>query len=427
MKITLGKSPEEQAAEEAKKQRELEASIQQSIHERQQKIMALHKKQKTNKIIIYCITAVIVIALLVFGTYNTFFKQGLKIADVDNQILQYTDSLSFPAEGLDNYVRDNSQDFFDKYAELDKNSQYEYATVDKNSVNITKVTKVSKTLALVYFAANVEVKENDTQVTDQTVIEKLKKNGFGIKEPAKTKKKKDTSNEEDMDVADEVGDDTATDESTDESDNSTSEEATTEDQGYSTTSLDVAEGTDSESVEYYMLDDGVIMQRGATTTSRYTFYLPIEFYYIYSDPETKQDPIANGYKPAGEMNLYSLEEINISAQDTVEINPALAFDEAQIYDEDTKESAKIRVDKIFNEVYSGINTDQELQLNKKFNTYNAKYVGLTDFEMYKTPNQLGYNAHVTYKIELPQGFTFTVEDYLKIEKDGDSWKIVSIL
>ena len=47
--------------------------------------------------------------------------------------------------------------------------------------------------------------------------------------------------------------------------------------------------------------------------------------------------------------------------------------------------------------------------------------------MYKTPNQLGYNAHVTYKIELPQGFIFTVEDYLKIEKDGDSWKIVSIL
>ena len=171
MKITLGKTPEEQAAEEAKKQRELEAAIQQSIHERQQKIMALHKKQKTNKIIIYCITAVIVITLLVFGTYNTFFKQGLKIADVDNQILQYIDSLSFPAEGLDNYVRDNSQDFFDKYAELDKNNQYESATVDKNSVSITKVTKVSKTLALVYFAANVEVKENDTQVTDQAVIE----------------------------------------------------------------------------------------------------------------------------------------------------------------------------------------------------------------------------------------------------------------
>ena len=78
MKITLGKSPEEQAAEEAKKQRELEAEIQQSIHERQQKIIALHKKQTTNKIIIGVITAIIVIALLIFGTYNTFFKQGLK-------------------------------------------------------------------------------------------------------------------------------------------------------------------------------------------------------------------------------------------------------------------------------------------------------------------------------------------------------------
>lgn len=433
MKITLGKSPEEQAAEEAKKQRELEAEIQQSIHERQQKIIALHKKQTTNKIIIGVITAIIVIALLIFGTYNTFFKQGLKIDDVNNQIIQYTDSFNFPSEGLDNYVRDNSQEFFNKYATISED-QYEYAKIDKNSVNIMKVIKMSQTLALVYFSADVEVKNLDTQVTDQAIIEKLKKSGFGLKESAPQPEQPTQPIEENMDVDDDSvkPEDEKESIDTEQSEEQpvveeTTEEATTEDPGFSTTNIEMAEDNNSKTIEYYMLDGGIIMQRGTTSTMRYSFYMPIESYYIYEDPETKQVPIANGYRPAGEMTLYSLQEINLSASDPLEIHPMLQFDPAQAYDETEKESAKIRVDKIFNEVYSGINTDHELKLHKQFNTYEAQYIGMTDFEIYKVPNQLGYNAHVTYKIQLPQGFVFTVEDYLIVEKDGDSWKITSIL
>ena len=54
MKLNLGKTPEQQKAEEAKKQREIEAEIQKSIMERQKKIVALHKKQKSNKILSTC-------------------------------------------------------------------------------------------------------------------------------------------------------------------------------------------------------------------------------------------------------------------------------------------------------------------------------------------------------------------------------------
>ena len=73
MKLILGKTPEEQAAEEAKKQRELEISIQQSMIERREKIEALHKKQKINKIIILTTFGIVLTTLMVYGTYNTFF------------------------------------------------------------------------------------------------------------------------------------------------------------------------------------------------------------------------------------------------------------------------------------------------------------------------------------------------------------------
>lgn len=455
MKITLGKSPEEQAAEEAKRQRELEAQIQQSMLERQQKINALHKKQKSNKIIIISFTSIIVIALLVFGTYNTFFKQGLQIDDVNNQIAQSTNRLNFPSEGLDNYIRDNSQAFFNKYASTGDNDQIEYANVDKNSVNISKVVKMSNTLSVVYFSADIEVKNEDTQVVDQAIIEKLKKNGFGIKSSEKKSKKKnkeENTEAENVEESTEVSTEEATvaeqseetlsnegampeenvssEESAEEpaTEEATTEEATTEDTSYATTNLEMSSDETSDVIEYYMLDSGVIMQRGATSKIRYSFCIPVEVYYTYEDPETKQVPITNGFRPAGEMTLYSLKEIDINTvEDPIEIHPYLQFDAAQAYEESEKESAKIRVDKIFNEIYSGINTDHELKLKKQFNTYDATYIGMVDFEIYKTPNQLGYNAHVTYKIQLPQGFTYVVENYLIVEKDGGSWIITSIL
>lgn len=443
MKMILGKSPEELEAEKAKALREREAKIQQAAMERQQKINALHKKQKANKVIVICVASLITIVLLVFGTYNTFIKQGLTTDDVNAQITQNTSRLSFPAEGLDNYIRDNSQTFFNKYAAIDKDSEIESATVDKNSVNINRVIKMTDSLALVYFSADIEVKTADTQVIDQTVIENLKKNGFGVTNSTSKKKKKNKTTEEDMNVDDDsVKEDTSevVEEAAEVEEESVASEEQTEaaetndvvaddDTGTGTIDSLEVESKDGSTAaaEYYILDNGIVMQRGTTTSTRYNFYIPIEFYYTYADPETMQQPIANGYRPAGEMNLYSLEEINVNSLEEVTVHSTLQFDPNQVYDETETESAKIRVDKTFKEIYSGINTDHELKLSKKFNTYGATYVGMTGFEIYKTPNQLGYNAHVTYKIQLPQGFVYTIEDYLIVEKDGNSWVITSIL
>ena len=130
MKLVFGKTPEEIEAEEAMKQREIEAQVQQAMFERQSRIEALHKKQKSNKIIVLTFTTIIVIALLVFGTYNTFFKKELTTTDISNQITKQTSSLTYPSEGLDNYIRDNSQGFFNKYASVADDTKYDYAKVD---------------------------------------------------------------------------------------------------------------------------------------------------------------------------------------------------------------------------------------------------------------------------------------------------------
>ena len=122
-KVVLGKTPEQLEAERAKKEREQEAEIQASILERQKKIQALHSKQKTNKIIITLGVIAIAGVLITFGTYNTFFKKGLKLDDVNSAIGQARYGDIFPSEGLDGYIRDNCDENFMKYYNDNKANQ----------------------------------------------------------------------------------------------------------------------------------------------------------------------------------------------------------------------------------------------------------------------------------------------------------------
>ena len=100
-KVVLGKTPEQIQAEEAQKQRELEEAIQQRDLERRAKLQALRQKQKVSRIIVVSIFVVFCIALLTFGTYNTFFKHPL----TQQEVLALANSVGnkFPCEGIPNY------------------------------------------------------------------------------------------------------------------------------------------------------------------------------------------------------------------------------------------------------------------------------------------------------------------------------------
>lgn len=468
-KVVLGKTPEQLRAEEAERQREIESQIQQSQLERQAKIEALHKKQKNTKIaVIACISGISAI-LIVFGTYNTFFKKTITVEDVKPEINAAINYLAFPSEGLDNYIRDNCETLFNKYMTYDlKNSNIKSIEVDKNSCNISRVKKLNSVLSQVYFSVDVVVSENDSEVTDPEVIKKLVNSGLLNNNSNQTTS---TTNNSDSTTETTTGPEDNTLDYSDTTDypEDTSEfntETTTVDDSSNLDSMPVAEttvpeatpadveatpsgianaedGYESEEEEeneisakeeektYYINSSGKIMQSGAVTRVRYNFYIPIEFYYVYSDVTEDGTPtgsvVGGGFRPAGDMTLYTLEQPDVNTFDEISYYSAFTCDETTIVDEETLRQMQVKVDKVLDDLYSGRDTSQDFYNYRKFNGFNSAYTGIVNMTSYNQTNALGMNTHVTYSIKTSQGFIYTLESWMLVEKDGNSWIIKDML
>ena len=462
-KVVLGKTPEELEAERAKKEREQEAEIQAAIQERQKKIQALHSKQKLNKFIVFAVIIVLTGILITFGTYNTFFKRGLTTEDVSNVVNQAMYRNIYPTEGLNNYVHDNCTALFEKYMTVDVKhggKNIESVEVDPDSCYIFKVRKLSPTLSQVYFAVDIVTTEKDTIVTDPTIIEQLRRGGFGVNTNVTTdtttvveelentepeeiiaieeETTEETTEEENTeDIVESNNEDEVSDENTEETtDESTTEESTTEESveedptpveseelEIPTTEIDYAVNKTSEVNHYYMTANGVIMQSGKVTRERYYFYIPIELVYTY-DGET---PVTAGYAPAGNMNLYSLIETDQVDFKDININSVFAFNEEAELDEDTVNKMQVKVDNTLRSLYEGTDTSQDFLNYRLFNSYDGNYLGITEFMAYSEPNSLGYNVFVTYTIVTSQGFNYTLETYMKVEQNGSTWVVTDIM
>lgn len=469
MKLSLGKTPEEQAAEEAKKQRERELEIQKAHIERQQKIEALRNKQKVNKIILISTASLLTIALVTFGTYNTFFKKNLTMDDVKNQI--YNQVIAYPGEGLDGYIRDVSQILFNEHIGFDYNS-YVSALIDKNSVYISRVKKTNNIFSQVYFTADVVMTERDSIVKDPEIIAMLKKGGL-ISKPTSvssssstpTNNSSTTSNNESstsevkpedapMDTSEPVSNTSSDNDNTTDISEPTSE-TTSDDvsepnisEENSDTSSNTSEPTNSSNdeipepeevdntnivgnvstgsgediTEYYLLSNGDYMQRGKKTTHRYTFMVPVEYYYNYNEQNVA---ISSGYRIVGKLELYSLNEVDVYEEPS-NVHDYYAFSKDYLVDEVTLNSAKQTVNKIFSDIYAGTVLPQDFVNARTFNTYGATYVRLDTFEFYTAANPLGYNAVATYTIKVPQGFLYTTTVYLTVEPNNTTWKITNM-
>ena len=464
-KLILGKTSEEIAAEEALKQREREVAIQQEILDRQQKVIALHTAQKRNKIIIVAVASVVVISLLTFGTYNTFFKKGLQMDQVQAQIA--TNVNYFPEAGLDNFIRDACEPLFFQSVSYDR-SAYEWVDVVEDSVYISRVRTTSNNLAEVYFSVDVTMKPVDVLVTDQAVIDRLYRNGFANEvettpettetTPAETTPPETTPEEtapEETAPAETVPEETQPVENAaytfgnnepqlvnlafvyepEDVDPTATEEGTGETEE-TTDPLDDAEmgsidmknnNTRDEEIEYYIVGNGSIYQRSQPITVRYNFYLPVEFYYNY---DSNGNPITSGYRAASNLNLYVLNEVNQTDFSSIAVNSAYSFEGIEEADEQSNTAARIKVDKILGDLYSGRDTSQDFFNYRSFNTYGASYVRLVSFQLYNGYNGMGYNCEVSYSIQMPQGIQYTVHSYMIIEPVGSgqeqTWKITAI-
>lgn len=474
-KVVLGKTPEQLEAERAKKEREREAEIQATILERQQKIQALHSKQKNNKIIIILSTAAIAGILIIFGTYNTFFKKGLTLDDVNNAIGQARYGDIFPSEGLDGYIRDNCDELFMRYYDNNNANQgkdIQSVEVDNDSCYIFKVRKLSPTLAQVYFSVDIITTEKDVMVTDPVLIEKLRRSGFGADLSTTVEQSSSTTTSEPQgEVATEVtiveapadetietveepaaetietaeaaettennenvqaeGETNEADAPTEGEPTETTElpapteappEETVEELDIPNTSMDYQMSKNGETKHYYMTENGVIMQSGEVIRERYSFYVPVQLAYQYdADGVT---PVTTGYAIVDDMNLYSLVETDMTDFSEITVDPVFTFDEDTILDEDTTNKMYTKVNNTLRALYDGtIDTSQDFQNFRQFNTYNASFVEINDFKAYSQPNALGYNVHVSYSIVTTQGFKYTLETYMLVEQNGETWVI----
>lgn len=452
-KLVLGKTPEELEAERAKKEREQEAEIQASILERQKKLQALHSKQQTNKVIIILTIVLVAGILITFGTYNTFFKQGLTEADVTGIVnsARYTDI--YPSEGLDGYIRDNCENLFLKYFNENKAGQgvnIASVEVDKDSCYIFKVRKLSPTLAQVYFSVDIITTMNDKPVTDKTIIEQLKRSGFGADlsktsepvertttpTPAPTEEVDDTTEDEITDeteieyvvdengelVLDEEGNPIPVEETDTEVVETTPVEEPEEELEIPNTSVDYQVSQIGEVKHYYMTGNGTIMESGEVIRERYSFYVPVKLAYQYDSDETTV--VTTGYAIVDEMNLYSLVETDMVDFKEITVDPVFAFDEDKLLDEDTTSKMQTKVNNTLKALYEGTtDTSQDFQNFRKFNNYNAQFVQIEDFQAYSEPNYLGYNVHVAYSIITDTGFKYTLETYMLVEQNGGTWVI----
>ncbi len=463
-KLILGKTSEEIAAEEALKQREREVAIQQEMLNRQQKVIALHNAQKRNKIIIIAVISVAAISLITFGTYNTFFKKGLRIEQVQAQIASNVNY--FPEAGLDNFIRDACEPLFFQSVSYDR-SAYEWVDVVEDSVYISRVRPTSNNLAEVYFSVDVTMKPVDVLVTDQAVIDRLYRNGFANEvettpettetTPAETTPPETTPEET---VPAETTPEETTPEETQPVENAaytfgndepqlvnlafvnepeTVDPTTDEGTGETEETTDPLDDTEmgsidiknnnvrDEEIEYYVVGNGSIYQRSQPITVRYNFYLPVEFYYNY---DSNGNPITSGYRAASNLNLYVLNEVHQTDFSSIAVNSAYSFEGIEEADEQSNTAARIKVDKILGDLYSGRDTSQDFFNYRSFNTYGASYVRLVSFQLYNGYNGMGYNCEVSYSIQMPQGIQYTVHSYMIIEPVGSgqeqTWKITAI-
>lgn len=443
-KLVLGKTPEDLRAEEAAKQREIEAQVQSAILDRQAKLEAMHKKQKKTKILVITWASVLSVALLVFGTYNTFFKHDLTVEDVQPAINQAVNTINFPAEGLDNYLRVNCTKLFEKYMTIDSNAgkNIKSVVVDENSCNVKRVKKLSTTLAQVWFAVDVLVTENDVEVTDPELIRQFKQADLIHEQVIATAPPEDSDTDaegtDDSAVDDENGIDPVAVNDDESSAAETTDAATTETQTVETAAqpalansttggyqyADFYSDIGGTEEHYYVSVNGKVMKTGTVTRQRYNFYLPIELYYQY-DSEGKAT--AAGFRPAGEMTLYTLNMIDVD--DFAEITPNELFicDEEFLRDKETTNKIQIKVEKTLQDLYEGRDTSQDFYNYITFNSYDARFNNILSLESYDQTNALGMNTHVIYSITTTQGFNYTLDTWILVEEDGNSWVIKGML
>lgn len=174
-KLIIGKTPEQIQREEDERNKERIANIQEQEIEQQRQLRELVFKQKRNRWIVISIFSIFSIALLIFGTYNTFFKAPLNVDDVARVVYQYQSQLpDYSYSGLDGFIRNNFDKWYNDQLLLEqtKNNAFEYVKGNLDSITIDEIRHDSNNAMFVrvYFSIDIETKKIDSKDDEGNII-----------------------------------------------------------------------------------------------------------------------------------------------------------------------------------------------------------------------------------------------------------------
>ena len=148
---------------------------------------------------------------------------------------------------------------------------------------------------------------------------------------------------------------------------------------------------------------------------------PYLFTVMISKPENK------GYRFASEIELRPFKSGDYFKKDEeIEINSYLSFDDIDEVEENKKASAKIKVDRILSDLYENKDISADMEVKRKFNNNGDKYMGISEFNLYTKPNQVGLNSVVKFKVKTSQGLVYNNTMYMKLTPVGKNWKVSAI-
>lgn len=119
----------------------------------EEEIRKKYNSLKLKKIFVTTFIIILSISLLVFGTYNTFFKKEKSTEQLATEINRVNNTTPFPTEGIYGFLNTNINDLFVKnITYLKDTTDYE---IESGSLSITKVARKTASIANVYFSAKI--------------------------------------------------------------------------------------------------------------------------------------------------------------------------------------------------------------------------------------------------------------------------------
>ena len=181
----LGKDKKDVEQEELEKIRQLEIEARNRIKERDKKIRAYNSHAKKNRRIVSVVSVIFLVFILIFGVYNTFFANTLSSKDV--MTLINSSSNAFDSSGISGFIYDNIDELYEKQVQTGDETTATSYKIDKNSLRISRIDKLSLTTAVVYFGANVETTSDSsgsvTEPQQFSIVVNYKDGGYSFATP----------------------------------------------------------------------------------------------------------------------------------------------------------------------------------------------------------------------------------------------------